>query len=123
MHHGRVLRIHLVRAMSFLALFFMAIAWGGAAESDLPLETISGQVVDMDSIKSLITVRYEDSFTGEAHEKDILVPEDTKIMNGSDAESFLDLEQFDRVTVTYYDDGADGLKAKEILLDNQESRF
>ncbi len=107
--------MHLVLAVSIFVLFFMAVACGRASADDPVLKTVSGKVIDIDSVKSMITVRFDDPITGEASEIDIIVPEAAKIMNGAETESFLDMEQFDPVTVTYYDDGANGLKAKEIL--------
>lgn len=40
-------------------------------------------------------------------------------MNGSERISFLDIERFDPVAVTYFDDGVSGLKAKKTLELNQ----
>jgi len=110
-----VLRGCRVRAVCLFVLFFMATGCAWASEDDLALQTVSGKVIDVDSVKSMITVRYVDPVSGVSNELDIAVPENAKIMNGTETESFLDIEQFDSVTVTYYDDGANGLKAKEIL--------
>lgn len=76
---------------------------------------MSGEIVDIDPLKSLITVSYPDPSTGEAEQIDVVVPEGTKIMNGSETINFLDIEQFDRVSVTYVGDSVKGFEAKEIL--------
>ena len=75
--------------------------------------TISGTIEDMDWVRSMITVRCNDPFSGN-DEMDIIVPAGVKIMNGTEEESLSDLEQGDLVTVTYYDDGLSGLKATHI---------
>ena len=107
--------MRVVLAVSIFVLLFMAIACGKASADDPVLKTVSGKVAGVDSIKSMITVRYADPTSGEATEINITVPEEAHVMNGSETESFLDIEQFDPITVTYYDDGAGGFKAKEIL--------
>ncbi len=116
----RFLMARLALALSVFVLLSLAPACGWASGDDP--NTITGRVEDMDSLKSMITVSYADPVSGEKHELDILVPEETKIMNGSEGISFLDIEQFDPVTVTYVDDGAGNLKAKEILELNQANK-
>jgi len=106
---------YLVLAASVFILFFMAVASGWAMQDDPSLNTVTGRVEDIDSLKSLITVRYPDPDTGVEHEIDLFVSEETRIMNGSETITFLDIEQFDPVTVTYSGDDVSGLKAKEIL--------
>jgi len=104
-----------VRAMSVFVVIFWAITCGWASEDDPIQNTVTGRVEDIDSLKSMITVRYPDPISGVEQELDILVPDETKIMNGSETITFLDIEQFDSVTVTYEGDNVSGLKAKEIL--------
>ncbi|MDD5225908.1 MAG: hypothetical protein PHV97_01820 [Candidatus Omnitrophica bacterium] len=106
---------YLVRVTSVFIFFFLAVASGWALDDDPSQNTVTGRVEDIDSLKSMITVRYPDPDTGVEHEIDVFVPEETKIMNGSEEITFLDIEQFDPVTVTYSGDGVSGLKAKEIL--------
>ncbi len=114
-----VLSRRTVWAMSIFVFLFMAITCGWALEDDQGLNTVSGRIEDIDSLKSIITVRYPDPVSGNMEEIDILVPEEAKIMNGAETISFLDIEQFDSVTVTYDGDGASGFKAREILELNQ----
>ena len=115
MRHRGIPGMRIVLAVSVFVLFFMAVACGRASADDAVLKTVSGKVIEVDSVKSMITVRYVDPVSGVSNELDIVVPEEAKIKNGTETESFLDIEQFDSITVTYYDDGANGLKAKEIL--------
>lgn len=114
-----VLSRRTVRAMSIFVFLFMAITCGWGLEDDQGLNTVSGRIEDIDSLKSIITVRYPDPVSGNMEEIDILVPEETKIMNGTETISFLDMEQFDPVTVTYDGGGVAGFKAREILELNQ----
>ena len=119
MDNKRYLRMHIARIMSVFALFFMSTASGLAFDDNPGQKTISGIVTDIDWVKSIITVRYSDPFSGNADEVDIIVPSDTRIMNGTETEYLSDIEQSDAVTVTYYDDGVSGLKAKRIADLNQ----
>ena len=119
MDNKKVLRMYIARIMSIFALFFMATAYGWAFDDDQGQKTISGTVVDIDWVKSVITVRYAEPFSGNTDEIDIIVPSDAKIMNGTETELLSDIEQSDQVAVTYYDDGVSGLKAKKIADLNQ----
>jgi len=106
--------MRITRVMSIFVLLFMAIVYAWADDNEQSQKTISGTVEDIDWVKSMITVRYTDPFSGNADELDIIVPSDAKIMNGTEIKYLSDLEQADPVTVTYYNDGVSGLKAKRI---------
>jgi hypothetical protein len=106
--------MRIARAMSIFILFFMIVTCGWALDDEAGQKTVSGTVVDIDWVKSMITVHYSDPYTGETDEIDIVVPDSTRIMNGTQEKRLGDLEQGDPVTVTYYNDGAGGLKAKRI---------
>ena len=114
-NHQRILSVRLAWAMVFFIAFFVAVDFGRASDDDQGLNTVSGKVVEIDSLKSLITVSYPNPVSGGVEEIDIVVPEGTKIMNGSEPITFLDIEQFDPVSVTYSGDSVGGFKAREIL--------
>jgi len=115
MNNKRVLSMRIACwAMSIFVLFFMATVYVWALDDDQGQKTISGTVVDIDWVKSIITVNYSDPFSGNADEIDIIVPSEAKIMIGTETKSLSDIEQSDSVTVIYYDDGVSGLKAKRI---------
>ena len=113
MSHSRSSGMGIVWIMS--VFIFMVVPLGWAADDGQSKKTISGTIDDTDWAKSIITVRYSDTFSGNADEIDIIVPEGTKIMNGPESIDLADIEQSDPVTVTYYDDGVGGLKAKRIM--------
>jgi hypothetical protein len=104
----------LARAMIIFTLFFLAIACAWAFEDAQNQKTISGTVEDIDWVRSIITVRYADLYSGNIDEINIVVPSEAKIMNGTETKYLSDLGQSDPVIVTYYDDGLSGLKAKSI---------
>jgi hypothetical protein len=108
--------------ISLFVLLCVTPANGWASDDDQTQNTVSGRIEDIDSLKSMITVRYADPVTGEMEEVDMKVPDETKIMNGSEAITFLDLEQFDSVEATYEGDGSGGFNAKKILQLNQEKQ-
>lgn len=95
-------------------MFSFAAVCGWAYDDGGEKKTISGIVVDMDWVKNMITVRYSDPFSGNSDELNIVVSNDTKITRGTEDISLGDIEQSDPVTVVYYDDGPNGLKAKRI---------
>lgn len=122
MDNKRVLSMYLARVMSIFVLFFMVTVYVWAFDDDQSQKTISGTVVDIDWVKSIITVNYFDPITGNADEIDIIVPDEAKITNGTETKLLSDIEQSDPVTVTYYDDGVSGLKAKRIADLNEGNR-
>lgn len=104
----------MLKKMTVFVLFFMVTVLAWAVDDGQSQKTFSGTVSGIDWVKSIITVRYLDPYSGNADEIDIIVPEGTKIMNGTESKELGDLEQSDPVSVTYYDDGVSGLKAKRI---------
>ncbi|MCX5668927.1 MAG: hypothetical protein NTX89_02235 [Candidatus Omnitrophica bacterium] len=114
--------MRIARAMSIFVLFFMTTVYVLAFNDDQSQKTISGSVVDIDWAKSIITVRYSDFLSGNTDEINIIVPEETEITNGTETKIFSDIEQSDSVTVTYYDDGVSGLKAKKVIDLNEGNR-
>lgn len=122
MNNKRVLSMRIARAMSIFVLFFMTTVYVLAFNDDQSQKTISGSVVDIDWAKSIITVRYSDFLSGNTDEINIIVPEETEITNGTETKIFSDIEQSDSVTVTYYDDGVSGLKAKKVIDLNEGNR-
>ena len=115
MGHKETLSVRRVCVMSTFILFSLTMICGWTWGDDQGPKTVSGRVVDMDPLTSIITVSYSDPVSGEGHEMDIMVPEETKIMNGPETITFLDIEQFDPVAVTYDGDSVNGFKAREIL--------
>lgn len=113
MNHALGLRRRFISGCFVVFVFCFPVV-SGWAEGDEP-GTVTGKVEEIDSIKALITVSYAEPLSGELREMDLQVPDETKIMNGSEKITFLDIEQFDRVTVTYAGDGAGGFKALNIL--------
>jgi len=81
------------------------------AEED---KSISGTVVDIDWVKSTLTVRYYDLYSGDNDEINIKITPDTNMSRGTDSISLSDIDQLDPINVTYYDDGVSGLKAKRL---------
>jgi len=102
------------RVMNICVLLSFVAVCGWAYDDGQEKKTISGLLVDIDWVKSMITVSYSDAFSGNADELDIVVSSDTKITRGTEDISLGDMEQSDPVTVVYYDDGLSGLKAKRI---------
>ena len=107
--------MRIARVMSILVLLSITTVFAWAADDEQSQKTISGTIDDVDWVKSIITVRYFDPMSGNADEIDIIVPSDAKIMNGPEVKGLSDIEQSDPVTVTYYDDGVSGLKAKKVM--------
>lgn len=116
---GLSVRVAWVMIIFILFSIVMPCVW---ADNDLSQKTISGRVDEIDWVKSIITVRYTDPLSGNTDEIDIIVPAEVKIMNGTETESFSDIEQSDPVTVIYYDDGLSGLKAQKIMDLNEGNR-
>jgi len=87
---------------------------------DVETKTISGTVVDLDWVSSTICVLYSDPYSGKNDELDIKITSDTVMRRGAESISLSDILQSDAVTVTYYDDGASGLKATHITDLNTE---
>lgn len=114
MGNGRWPKMRISWTVSIFVLFFMVTVLAWAVDDDQSQKTVSGTISDIDWVKSIITVRYSDPYSGNADEIDIIVPEGIKIMNGTESKDLGDLEQSDPVSVTYYDDGVSGLKAKRI---------
>ncbi len=114
--------MRITRAMSILVLLFITIVYAWADDNEQSQKTISGTVNDIDSVKSIITVRYSDLFSGNTDELNIIVSSNATIVNGAETKSFSDIEQGDLVTVTYYDDGVSGLKAKRVTDLNEGNR-
>jgi hypothetical protein len=114
MEDKKGLSMRIAWVISIFVLLFTVGTCGWASEDGQGQKTISGSIEDIDWVKSMITVRYSDPYSGNTDEIDIIVPSDTKIMNGTEQKYLSDLEQSDMVTVTYYNDGLSGLKAKRI---------
>lgn len=104
----------MLKKIIVFVLFFMITVLAWAIDDGQSQKTVSGTVSDIDWVKSIITVRYLDPYSGNADEIDIIVPDGIKIMNGTESKDLGDLEQSDPISVTYYDDGVSGLKAKRI---------
>jgi len=77
-------------------------------------KTISGTIVDLDWVGSTITVHYYPTFSANADEINIKVTGNTVMRRGTSPISLSDIERSDPVTVTYYDDGLNGLKIKRL---------
>jgi len=110
-----------VALVSVFIVFFMITGSGWAFDVNQNQKTLSGKIVDVDRVGSMITVRYFNA-AGVADEINIMVPDATKIVNGDKIKSLCDIDQLDPVMVTYYDDGLNGLKAISISDLNQPNR-
>jgi hypothetical protein len=122
MNNKKTLNIWITRTICIFTLLSMGIVYGWAADDDQSQETISGKVDQIDWIDSTIAVRYSDPLSGVSDELVIVVPKDTKIMNGSEPKELSDIDQGDPVTVIYYDAGLSGLKARSIMDLNEGNR-
>ncbi|MDD5059966.1 MAG: hypothetical protein PHY35_02455 [Candidatus Omnitrophica bacterium] len=77
-------------------------------------KTISGTVVDLDWVSSSVTVRFYPEFSTNPDEVNLKTTMDSVIQKGTESISLSDILQSDPVTVTYYDDGVNGLKIKRL---------
>jgi len=77
-------------------------------------KTVYGTVAQVDWVGSKLTVRYPQPFSAQHDEINIKVPKDTEITRGTEEISLSDILQSDQVTVSYFDDGLNGLKAIRI---------
>lgn len=102
-------RISVVLIILVLTIFAPALA-----DTEEGQKTISGTIVDVDWASSTLTIHYFDGETGTQDEINIKVPSNAKLTRGAKAIYFSDILQGDIVTVTYYDDGLSGLKAKRV---------
>ncbi|MDD4981699.1 MAG: hypothetical protein WC293_01050 [Candidatus Omnitrophota bacterium] len=105
--------LRLIFVLIFLSVF-VPLPCNWAQDEAVSQKTVSGIVIDLDWVSSIITVLYFDPFSGNQDEINITITHDTKITRGTEAISFSDLEQSDPVMVVYYDDGSQVLKAKRI---------
>ena len=112
----------IIRVICIFILLFMITDYTQASDNERNQKTISGIVDDIDWVKSIITVRFSDPFSGDTDEINIIVPSEARITNGAQTEFFSDIDQFDSVTITYYDDGLSGLKVKMIKDLNEGNR-
>lgn len=114
-----------MRLSLFLAIVFMAafpIFAQAEAEAEVEEITVSGIVMDVDSISLMMNVRYFDKHNMSMDEVSIRVPKHLKISCGTRNISFSDIKQSDKITVTFYADDASGFKAKRITDMNQANR-
>jgi len=123
MNTNKARSMRFVIGVSIFVLFFMILSLGWAFENGQAEKTVSGTVTDIDWVNSTISVRCFDEYSGDSNEIEIIVPEGTRIVNGTETKSLSDILQSDPVTVIYYDDGLNGLKAKSITDRNEGSRF
>ena len=64
--------------------------------------TIEGEIVSLDTIGGTIVVKWTQSYPEIATDEITLkVPEDAKIIKGSDTIGVMDINQFDRATIKY----------------------
>ena len=108
------MRIFQVVNVFVFVMLSMIITCGWALNDTEDQKTISGVIVDMDWVKSMIIVRYFDPVLENQNEINITVSNDTEIIRGTEVISLSGINQGDQVTVIYYDDGLGELKAKKI---------
>ncbi len=96
----------------FLVLSFLIIS--PALADDSEDKTISGTVSSTDWVKSVVSVRYADPYTGNTDEINLRSTGDSEITRGTDSISLSDVEQGDPVSVTYYKDDLSGLKIRRL---------
>ncbi|MFA5093492.1 MAG: hypothetical protein WC543_06130 [Candidatus Omnitrophota bacterium] len=112
----------MMKIVIIFILLSLALTCSWATNDSQSQKTISGRISDVDKVGQIISVRYTDPRSGGADEVNIMVPDDAVITNGTKQWALCDLQQFDPVTVTYYDDGVSGLKAVRIADLNQSNR-
>lgn len=101
--------------MNKVSIFFFAFSFMvscAALADDSDDKTISGTVSATDWVKSAVSVRYADPYTGNMDELALKVTGDSEITRGTDSISLSDVEQGDPVSITYYKDGVSGLKIR-----------
>lgn len=106
--------MRILRLLGIGILFLTMVVCGSVNALAQEKTTVSGSVVDVDWIKSILTISYLDPFSGSTDEINIIVPDDAQITRGTTEISLSDILQSDPVNVTYYDDGVSGLKAIKI---------
>ena len=97
-------------ALSLIILLFAP----SLSAQEIEEKTISGTASEIDWVGSIIAVRYCPAFSLDADEIGIKITHDTIMHRGTDSISLSDIEQEDPITVTYYDDGVSGLKARRL---------
>jgi len=96
----------------FLILTVMVISLALADDSDD--KTISGTISSTDWVKSAVSVRFAQPYTGDMDEVTLRATGDSEIVRGTDSVSLSDIEQGDPVSVTYYKDDLSGLKIRKL---------
>jgi len=96
----------------FLTLSSIIIC--AALADDSEDKTISGSVSSIDWVKSTVSVRYADPYTGNTDEILFRATSDSEITRGTDSISLSDVEQGDPVSVNYYKDDLSGLKIRRL---------
>ena len=108
--------------VSIIFLIFASMIISAALADDGDDKAISGTVSSIDWIKSELSVRYSDPYTGNADEINLRATEDSEITRGTDSISLSDIEQGDSVSATYYKDDLSGLKIRKLSDLNDANR-
>ncbi len=118
MNPNKLIIISLFAVMAIAS--FPAIAHCQDAVAVNRMESIEGEVSDIDDINQTIVVKWQTSEPDIAYnETTFLVDSSAKIIKGTDEIGFMDINQFDRVTVTYSTNS--DLTRKVIRIDVAES--
>jgi len=98
-------------ASIFSILIFAAVCPAMALQAD---RTITGKVVDIDSLGSRLSVRVVNYRGSRPDQFTFQVPKDAVLTCGTRDMSFLNINVSDMVTVTYYSDDLGGLKVRSL---------
>ena len=83
------------------------------------IKTLEGEVTQIDTVGNTFVIRWMGWDDGIGYrEAAFSVSPATKIIKGTDAISFMDVNQFDRVVINYIDDHSTAPMATSIIVDN-----
>ncbi|MFH0854920.1 MAG: hypothetical protein V1869_00160 [Candidatus Omnitrophota bacterium] len=100
--------------ISIIFLIFCFIIAPAALADESGDKSISGTVSSVDWIKSVLSVRYTDPYTGDSDEIALKVTGDSELTRGTESILLFDVEQGDPVSITYYKDDLSGLKIRNL---------
>ena len=83
------------------------------------VKTVKGQIIDLDDQKNILVVKWFDSINLANDQITVFVPKDAIIYKGTNRIGFIELNQFDNITVDYYDDSPGPLIALKVSVVSQ----
>lgn len=103
-----------MKIISVIFLVFGLMIFSVALADDAEDKSISGTVSSIDEIKSVMSVRYADPYTGNMDEVILGVTGDSELTRETESIALSDIDQGDPVSVTYYKDDLSGLKIRHL---------